>query len=186
MIKMEQSLTLKNVSGFITRFTIVHFVTYWIFGLAFFTLFGYHELYSQPEIAIFMRPTTSIWVHTGPLFQLIRGPIMALAIFPFRKVLLQEKRGWMLLWGLFIAFAILSPAGPTPGSIEGIVYTVLPLKFHLIGLPEVLLQTLTLSFLFCFWEQRPGEMKLLIPLLTTFFVILTLSVLGILFGGATA
>ena len=183
---MEQTMTLKPIWGFLTRFTLVHFVTYQIFGLLFFTFIGYHELYTRPEIALFMRPTTSIWVYAGPLFQLIRGPIMALAIFPFRKVFLHEKRGWMLLWGLFIALAILSPAGPTPGSIEGIVYTVLPLQFHLIGLPEVLLQTLALSSLFCFWERRPEEKKILIPLLAIFIVILALTILGILFGGATA
>ncbi|RZN67733.1 MAG: hypothetical protein EF807_07185 [Candidatus Methanolliviera hydrocarbonicum] len=111
---------------------------------------------------------------------------MALAIFPFRKVFLHKERGWMLLWGLFIALAILSPAGPTPGSIEGIVYTVLPLQFHLIGLPEALLQTLALSFLFCFWERRPEEKKIWIPLLAIFIAILALSILGVLFGGTAA
>ena len=183
---MEQTRILKPILGFLTRFTLVHFVTYWIFGLLFFTLLGYSALYARPEIAVFMRPTTSIWVYAGPLFQLIRGPIMALAIFPFRKVFLHKERGWMLLWGLFIALAILSPAGPTPGSIEGIVYTVLPLQFHLIGLPEALLQTLALSFLFCFWERRPEEKKIWIPLLAIFIAILALSILGILFGGTAA
>jgi hypothetical protein len=183
---MEQTRILKPILGFLTRFTLVHFVTYWIFGLLFFTLLGYSALYARPEIAVFMRPTTSIWVYAGPLFQLIRGPIMALAIFPFRKVFLHKERGWMLLWGLFIALAILSPAGPTPGSIEGIVYTVLPLQFHLIGLPEALLQTLALSFLFCFWERRPEEKKIWIPLLAIFIAILALSILGVLFGGTAA
>ena len=183
---MEQTRILKPILGFLTRFTLVHFVTYWIFGLLFFTLLGYSALYARPEIAVFMRPTTSIWVYAGPLFQLIRGPIMALAIFPFRKLFLHKERGWMLLWGLFIALAILSPAGPTPGSIEGIVYTVLPLQFHLIGLPEALLQTLALSFLFCFWERRPEEKKIWIPLLAIFIAILALSILGVLFGGTAA
>ena len=183
---MEQTRILKPILGFLTRFTLVHFVTYWIFGLLFFTLLGYSALYARPEIAVFMRPTTSIWVYAGPLFQLIRGPIMALAIFPFRKVFLHKERGWMLLWGLFIALAILSPAGPIPGSIEGIVYTVLPLQFHLIGLPEALLQTLALSFLFCFWERRPEEKKIWIPLLAIFIAILALSILGVLFGGTAA
>ena len=33
---MEQTMTLKPIWGFLTRFTLVHFVTYWIFGLLFF------------------------------------------------------------------------------------------------------------------------------------------------------
>jgi len=173
--------TSKPILGFIARFTLVHFVTYWISGFLFYTLLGYHALYELPEIAVFMRPTTSIWVTAGPLFQLVRGPIMALAIFPFNKVFLNRKRGWMLLWGLFIALAILSPAGPTPGSIEGIAFTVLPLWFHLVGLPEVLLQTLALSFLVYLWERRPQEKKIWVPFLIVFVVMLALQILGILF-----
>lgn len=178
---VDVQTTSKPILGFLARFTLVHFVTYWIFGFLFYTLLGYHALYELPEIAVFMRPTTSIWVTAGPLFQLVRGPIMALAIFPFYKVFLDRKMGWMLLWGLFIALAILSPAGPTPGSIEGIVYTVLPLRFHLIGLPEVLLQTLALSFLVCLWQRRPQEKKIWVPFLTVFIVILALSIIAVLF-----
>jgi hypothetical protein len=105
---------------------------------------------------------------------------MALAIYPFRKVILDNKRGWILLWGLFVAFAILSPAGAAPSSIEGIVYSVLPFWFHLIGLPEILLQTLALSFLFYLWEQNPEEKKILIPFIVIFSVLLVMVVGGLI------
>ncbi len=178
--KEMDTMTVKPIFGFVIRFTIIHFVTYVVFGLIFMTLLNYHVLYMLPEIAIFMRPTTSIWVLAGPLFQLIRGPIMALAIYPFRKVILDNRRGWILLWGLFVALAILSPAGAAPCSIEGIVYSVLPLWFHLIGLPEILLQTLALSFLFYVWEQNPEEKKISIPLIIVFSVLLVMVVWGLI------
>ena len=89
----------------------------------------------------------------GPLFQLIRGPIIGLALFPFRKVFLNEKQGWMLLWGLMLALMIFAPAG-APGSIEGLVYTRMPLWFHAISLPETILQTLTFSLLLIAWQKR--------------------------------
>jgi hypothetical protein len=106
--------------------------------------------------------------------------------FPSARFSFTKKGDGCCSGDYFIALAILSPAGPTPGSIEGIVYTVLPLQFHLIGLPEALLQTLALSFLFCFWERRPEEKKIWIPLLAIFIAILALSILGVLFGGTAA
>lgn len=174
------TMAVKTILGFVARFTVIHFVTYFVFGLIFSTVFNYHALFALPEIAIFMRPTNSIWVRAGPLFQLIRGPIMALAIYPFRKVIFDNKRGWILLWGLFVALAILSPAGAAPSSIEGIVYSVFPLWFHLIGLPEILLQTLALSFLFYLWEQNPEEKKISIPFIVIFVVLVVMLVWGLI------
>ena len=178
--KEMDTMTVKPILGFVARFTVIHFVTYCVFGLIFSTVFNYPALFALPEMAIFFRPTTSIWVLAGPLFQFIRGPIMALAIYPFRKVILNNKRGWILLWGLFVALAILSPAGAAPSSIEGIVYSVLPLWFHLVGLAEILLQTLALSFLFYLWEQNPEEKKIWIPVVLVFSVLLVMVVWGLI------
>lgn len=40
-----------------------------------------------------------------------------------------------------------------PCSIEGLLYSQLPLSFHLIGLPEILLQTLAFSLLTVWWVK---------------------------------
>jgi hypothetical protein len=42
---------------------------------------------------------------------------------------------------------ILSPFAPSPGSIEGMIDTILPMWFHRVGLPEVVIQALLLAFL---------------------------------------
>jgi hypothetical protein len=49
----------------------------------------------------------------------------------------------------------LSTYGPAPGSIEGAIYTTLPLPFHMFGLPEVLGQSLAFSVCLVGWYRRP-------------------------------
>ena len=179
------STDIKSFLGFVFRVTILHTVTYWLFGLLFFTLFNYQYHYSVPPLSLYMKPTTSIWVLAGPLFQLIRGPIMALVLYPFRNVFLDRRYGWMYLWGLFFGLAILNSPGPAPGSIEGMVYTILPVGLQIAFLPETVLQTLALSFLIYLWQTRPDDKKLLIPFLILFIVVLAFSIFGVLFGGGT-
>jgi hypothetical protein len=53
-----------------------------------------------------------------------------------------------------VVFGILSTPACSPGSIEGMLYSKLPLWYHLIGLPEIMLQTLTFSFLLLAWEKQ--------------------------------
>lgn len=148
---------LKQILSWTGRATVVHFVTYFIFGFIFFNVFGYATLYSSPDVAVFLRPTTDPLVSAGPLFQLIRGPIIGLALYPFRRVFLNEKHGWALLWGLMLGLMIFAPAGSAPGSIEGLIYTRIPLWFHAISLPETVLQTLAFSWLMVIWQRRTEE-----------------------------
>ena len=60
-----------------------------------------------------------------------------------------------LLWGLFLGLAILSPVGPTPGSVEGFIYTKVPVPLQAIGWFEALPQTLAFSMLVVAWRARP-------------------------------
>ncbi len=68
---------------------------------------------------------------------------------------LDEKHGWLKLWGLFLGLAILSTAGPAPGSVEGMIYTKAPIAGQIIGLWEVVLQTLAMSVLVVMWHRNP-------------------------------
>jgi len=102
-----------------------------------------------------MRPISSSWVAAGPALQVIRGLIFAVALYPFRSVFLSGRQGWLKLWGLLVGLAIFSTAGAAPGSVEGIIYTKIPLGSQLIGLPEVLLQTLAFSLLITTWHMHP-------------------------------
>ncbi len=140
---------------FFWRVTACHVVTYMIAGLLAYSLFDYKGLFDTGPLAVFMRPIDSKWVAVGPGLQIIRGLIFAIVLYPFRRVFLEEDRGWLKLWGLFLGLAILAPEGPSPGSVEGLIYTKVPLLDHLRGLPEVVLQTLGLSLLLTGWYRRP-------------------------------
>jgi hypothetical protein len=176
----------KSLLGFIGRVTVVHVVTYSVLGiLAAFVVPGGHTIYSMPEMAIYFRPISSPYVMAGTLFQLVRGPVIAVGIFPFRQVFLQGKWGWLYLWGLFLTLAILAPAGAAPGSIEGYVYTKLPVWFHLAYLPEIALQTLAFSGLVFFWE-RSRDKRIAIPLVAVFAIIVVIFLITLLTGSLTA
>jgi hypothetical protein len=102
-----------------------------------------------------MRGLDSPWVAAGPALQSVRGSIFALALFPFRDQFLDARRGWLRLWGLLIGLGILSTYGPAPGSVEGAIYTRLPLAFHMFGAPEVYVQSLAFAVGLCAWYRRP-------------------------------
>ncbi|MFI5184497.1 MAG: hypothetical protein ACHQNV_08865 [Vicinamibacteria bacterium] len=70
---------------------------------------------------------------------------------------LGGAQGWLKLWGLLMGLAIFSTAGAAPGSVEGMIYTKIPVAHHLLGLPEVLLQTLAFSLLLHAWHRHPGR-----------------------------
>jgi hypothetical protein len=104
----------------------------------------------------------------------LRGLIFAVALYPFRKVFLEHKWGWLYLWGIFLALAILAPSSAAPGSIEGLVYTNFSTTFHLIYLPEIILQTLAFSGVVVFWESHNAK-RLTIPLVVIFVLILLMN-----------
>ncbi|MEJ2195355.1 MAG: hypothetical protein P8X73_10935 [Ignavibacteriaceae bacterium] len=57
-------------------------------------------------------------------------------------------------------FGILSTPAAAPCSVEGLLYSKLLIWYHLIGLPEILLQTLTFSLvLTCWMRRKPKDVK---------------------------
>ena len=142
--------------GTLTGKTIVtHTVTYFIAGILAYTLGNYERTFSEPPLSYFMRPTSDPWVMIGPAFQPIRGVIFALALYPLREVLFLPRKGWLTLWWLLVALGILSTFGPAPGSVEGLVYTVIPPISQIRGLWETVLQTLLLSLILFYWIRNP-------------------------------
>jgi hypothetical protein len=104
-----------------------------------------------------MNPVDSPLVALGPALQVFRGLLFAIVLYPFRRVFLDEDRGWLKLWGLFMGLAILGTSGPAPGSFEGLVFTRTPVLDQILGLWEVVLQTLLCSILLVAWHRRPGK-----------------------------
>jgi hypothetical protein len=166
------SLTLKTV--------IVHTVTYVVAGILAFTLGGYEKTFSEPPLSYFMRPVSDPLVMAGPLFQPVRGVIFALAFYPLRNVLFSARGGWVILWWLLLALGVFSTFGPAPGSVEGLVYTIIPPLDQMLGLWEVLLQSFLFSVVLFYWVNHPRKRWLTWTLGVAFGVVVILPLLGLL------
>jgi hypothetical protein len=137
--------------------TVCHVVTYFAMGIIAFTVFNYRGLFESEALSSFMKPVSSKWVAAGPALQVIRAVIIAAALYPFREVFLTTANGWLKLAGLLIGLTVLSTAGPSPGSFEGLLYTRLSPVQHLRGLPEVLLQNAAFAYLLCSWHRSRSK-----------------------------
>lgn len=158
---------------------IVHTITYFVAGVLAYKLGGYEKTFSQPPLSYIMRPTSNPLVMAGPLFQPIRGVIFASALYPFRTILFAERRGWLILWWLLLALGVLSTFGPAPGSVEGLIYTVIPPLAQLLGLWEVILQSLLFSVILFYWVNHPEKRWLNWTLGIVFSILMILAVLGL-------
>ena len=169
-----------TLAGLTVKTIVVHTVTYFVAGILAFTLGDYERTYAEPPLSHLMRPTSDRWVMAGPLFQPVRGIIFALALYRLRGVLFAQPRGWLTLWWLLLALGVLSTFGPAPGSVEGLIYTVIPPGVQLRGLWEVLLQSLLFSFVLFHWVDHPEKRWLGWTLGLTFCLVMILPVLGLL------
>jgi hypothetical protein len=168
------SITLKT--------TLVHTVTYFIIGLLFFTLLDYSTKFADPTVASLMRQTSDPLVAGGTLFQVLRGILFGLAFYALREIVFARKNGWLILWLVLVIVGILSPFGAAPSSIEGMLYTRLPMWFHVVGLPEVVIQALLLAFLTYYWVNHPEKKWLGWVFGIAFVLVLLMSTMGILAG----
>ena len=169
--------------GFLGRTIVAQLVTYFFMGVlavgAGIHIYAYYGANPDPLFTALQRPMESPLVMAGPLFQILRAAIFAVALYPFRSIFLERKWGVIYLWGLFLALAIFAPAGEAPGSIEGAVYTNLPTQFHLIYLPELIIQTLAFSWLLVTWEHNKSKKLLTIPLVIVFALIVIMTIMGL-------
>ena len=148
MIKNGKSLLL----GFVFRVTLVHVITYVIFGVLFLSVIGlYPEYYSHPAVKAYIRPTNDPLLTYAPLFQIIRGIIVGLGLYPFRRGVVNNKWGWLVLWGVLTALQVI---GAPNGTIETLIYTKVPIWFTLLNAPEVIIQMWAFSVWIFIWERR--------------------------------
>jgi len=166
-------LTLKTI--------VVHTLTYFLAGAVAFTLFNYSAQFAKPEMATFMRPTNEPIVALGPALQPIRGLLFALVFFPLREILFGRKNGWLITWLMLVSIGILSTFGPAIGSVEGLIYTSLPLRDHFSGgTLEVLTQSFLLSAILFYWVNHPEKRWLNWVLGILFVLVILMSVMGFL------
>jgi hypothetical protein len=154
-------------------------------ALAFF-LFDYPRLIAETELRFLMRPTTDPIVMLGPLFQPIRGLIFGALLYMLRETFFSTRWGWLRLWLVLVVVGIIGPAGPVPGSLEGMIFTTIPLLVQLKGLPEVLLQTLIFSWVLCYWVDHPERRWLSWCLGVLFAAACVLPLVGLLARSAGA
>lgn len=165
---------------FALRVIIAHTLTYFVFGILMSNIFDYGEVFRREIIRDYMLPMDQHNILLGPFLQPVRGLIFAIGLWPIRGLLLERKRGWLVLWGLLLTIGILSTPAASPGSIEGMLYTRLPMWYHLIGYPEITLQTLVFSIWLIWWERQSmkshaGDEKKENPLVTEIVKAITIA-----------
>jgi uncharacterized membrane protein (DUF485 family) len=151
---MKNTISQHSIIPFTLRFIVIHTLTYLAFGIFFMLVAGYFEYYkSDPVFDLVMKPSASLSVGLAPLAQVLRGALLAFAIFPFRKVIIGCRLGWLKLFFLLFVLTGIGAVITGPGSIEGFIYTRFSFN-PLIGYPEIALQMLAFSWLFCRWQGK--------------------------------
>ena len=59
-----------------------------------------------------------------------------------------------------VGLEALSTTGPAPGSVEGFIYTSIPIGDQAKGYLEVVPQTGLFAILVCSWYRKPGDLEL--------------------------
>jgi len=157
---------------------VCHTITYVIMGVLAAYFLNYAALMAGPDSG--MRPMTDPLVIAGPLFQPLRGMVFALVFYPLRECLFSKKNGWLVMAWMLIALGILGTFGPAGGSMEGMIYTPVPILSQLRGWLEIVPQAVLLSALLCYWVNHPEKKWLNWLLGILFFILMAMSVLGLL------
>jgi hypothetical protein len=169
-----------SFSSITFKTTLIHTVTYFAIGLVSFLFLDYSARYADPTVAVALRQTDHPLVTAGPLFQVLRGTLFGIAFYVLRDLIFPKPRGWLTLWLVLLIVGIFSPFSSAPGSIEGVVYSTLPLWFHLMSLPELIVQSFLLAVVTHYWVNHPEKLWIKLSLGILFTMIVLLVGLGIL------
>ncbi len=158
---------------------VVHTLTYFCVGLLAFTFFDYSAKFADPAISCLMRQTNDPWVMAGVLFQPIRGLLFGGVFYLLRDIVFARRHGWLVMWINLIVVGIISTFGPSPGSLEGLIYTKLAFSSLWGGMLEVLCQSLLLAGLVSYWVNHPDNRWLGGVLWVGFALAMALPALGL-------
>jgi len=178
--EVEAEDRVKTWIGFILRFAVTHTVVYFIAGMIFSVVMNYRELFATAEYA-FMRPFDHPLVILGPSLQIFRGALLALAFLPFRKVIIESKRGWLYIFFAMLILMHIGADAADPGKIEGFIYADYPFAVHVATWPESIFSSLVFAWLFYTWERNPKDKRLSIPLIAGFVIVVAMAILGLMF-----
>lgn len=168
--------------GLSIKTIVVHTVTYFIMGLLALTLLEYRTAFDAPITREYMRPVDDTIVALGPALQFTRGILFAIAFYPLREILFRRKNGWLIIWLLLVMLGILSPFGAAPGSVEGLLYTKMPVALQISGWAEVMTQALLLSAILYYWVNYPEKKWIAWALGIIYVLVWVFGILGVVFG----
>jgi hypothetical protein len=163
-------LTLKTI--------VVHTVTYFIMGILALNLLDYRTAFETSITREYMRSVDEPIVALGPSLQFIRGILFAVVFYLLRDVLFGRRNGWLIMWVMLVSLGILSTFAAAPGSVEGLLYTKMPVGLQISGWMEVMTQALLLSVILFYWVHHPGKKWLSWVLGIVFGLAVLFSVMG--------
>lgn len=138
--------------GYIGRFTILHVVIYTLIAVIFLALQGNFPASSQEALEVF-KPYHPIGL-ISTFGQILRSIVLALVLYPFYNTIVRSRRGLLILFGALWGIALLGSVEPMPGSIEGMIYTEIPLLTHIAVLVVSAVEVFLFSWIFLFWEKK--------------------------------
>lgn len=151
---MKNAINQHPIIPFTLRYIAVHTLTYLAFGIFFMLVSRYFEYFkSDPMFSQVMKPSDALSVRLAPMIQILRGALLALAIYPFRGVIIGPRLGWLKLFFLLFVLTSIGAVITGPGSIEGFLYTRFSFN-PFVGYPEIALQMLAFSWMFCRWQGK--------------------------------
>jgi hypothetical protein len=124
------------------RIIYAHCIAYFLAGIFALVVMNYKDLFATDTIASIMRQTTEPMVALGPALQWIRAIIIGLVLLPLRKAFFETQYGFLKLGLVVLGFSLLSTIGPTMGSFDGYIYTIVPAFYQILGYPEAILYIL--------------------------------------------
>lgn len=172
---------IKENLKFTWRITAAHTIAYFCAGIFALLVIDYKYWFSEGAISSFMLPVDTPIVALGPALQIIRGLIMALVLLPLRKVFTDENFGFFKLWLLVIGLSVFSTFAAAMGSLDGFIYTNVPVIEQIMGYPEALLwSTLFVGILGAFYRFENKAIS--VTALVLFVLIIFMSLMGYLEG----
>ena len=174
-MQTEKQITFLGLS---VKAIVVHTVTYFIMGLLALTFLEYRTAFAEPITREYMRQVDEPVVALGPALQFIRGILFAIAFYPLRESLFGRKNGWLIIWLLLVTLGILSTFAAAPGSVEGLLYTRMPVSLQVSGWMEVMTQALLLSAILYYWVNHPEKKWIAWALGIVYVLVITFSILG--------
>jgi hypothetical protein len=156
-------MIMKQFFSFSGKLITAHVVTYWVIGgLAYYWITWQFYTGDNPVFSNFMVTQAEpvlwnkvmIWIFPG---QILRGLIMAIALYPFFDVLCSWpfRKRWLVLTGIYLVLGFWASSVAAPGTIDGMIYMrpEINARAHLLVQPEIIVQGLFMMAWIAKWMK---------------------------------